>query len=209
MIARHMRVVCVGIAGASLIVLAGEVSAQTYRYEGLHPDWYWAPGADGSRFDDCPGHCGGGCGSSFAPCGDRHEWVRRVDGPLRSSTFANQMECRANDDGFVPPDWPGGYVDGEIHSFTATRYTAAGTWTFEGQEHSLCIEHDEACRSAGGCAVPKAWPGHVKAAWWLLIGCSATPRDWGPYSETFYRWQFTSPRSTGRACQVWVGSRTG
>ena len=190
---------------ASLIVgvYAENVFAQDYRYEGIGSDVFWSPLPDDSRVDYCFGHCGKECGSSWAWCGDRHTWVRRIPGPASFSSFDNQTECRATE--FVPPDWPGGYVDGEVYSFAATRYTANGSWEFEGQTHSLCIEHDEGCRSGGSCSVTD----HLKALWWRITGCDAESQNWGPYNETFYRWQFTTPWPTGEACQVWVGSQSG
>lgn len=189
-----------------LALTATDGAAQVRRYEGLHPDWLWVPGFDSSRVDDCYGHCGAGCGDGFSICGDRNTLVRRIDGPLQSSTFEDQMECRLTE--FVPPDWPGGYLDGEWHSFTATRYTAPGAWVFEGQWHGLCETHDDVCRSAGSCLNPVTYLGHLIVLLGGAMGCDAIPKDFG-YNETFYRWVFTEPWPTGRSCQVWVGSTSG
>lgn len=188
-----------------LALMATDASAQARRYEGIHPDWLWVPGFDSSRVDDCLGHCGAGCGSAFAICGDRHTLVRRIDPPLSSETFANQRECRLID--FVPADWPGGYLDGEWYTFSATRYTARGEWIFEGQWDSLCEWHDEQCRRSGGCSNPRTYWAHVMALV-EAIPCNARDRNWS-YEENFYRWQFTEPWSTGLSCQVWVGSTSG
>lgn len=207
MTAENVRYAWIAVTTVVLLFVLTAISgsAQVRRYEGLHPDWLWAPGFDSSRVNDCFGHCGAGCGDGFSICGDRNTLVRRIDPPLRTSTFQNQRECRLTEP--VPADWPGGNLDGEWYTFTATRYTAQGAWIFEGQWDSLCEWHDQECRRAGGCGNPRTYLAHLMALT-AAPTCSARPRDWS-YNETFYRWQFTEPWSTGRTCQVWVGSTSG
>ena len=177
-----------------------------HEVDGERSDLNWRPTSPDERtVNSCHGHCGAGCHGS--KCGARNYWIKDIRGPVETDVLEG-TECIY--DGLIPADWPGGTLEGELHSFTATRLTAPGTWTFYGATARACAEHDSACRMAGTCINSNI----VLDNLWALIlvlfrGCGTlTLEDWS-YPETFYHWTRTDPWPTGQSCQVWVGSTTG
>ena len=205
----RVSVVCLGML-AAMLGAVGDVSAQSFRHEGPHPEWYWVPSQpDESRVGGCFGHCGQGCSGTLSVCGTyRHEWVRRLDGPVHENGPLTGTECRF--EGMVPADWPGGYLEGVEYSFTIYRYTAAGQWIFLGQTHRACEDHDAACRSAGHCFSPPMLlpPIHHLIALLRSTTCFSRNKDWS-YPETFTHWKTTEIHLLGNSCQVYVGSTSG
>ena len=202
----RVRIAGLGILAGVLLGAVGDASAQSFRRAGLHTDWNWTPSSwDESRVDSCFGHCGAGCGGFLSVCyNERHQWVRTIDGPVQSHGPLTGTECRF--EGMVPADWPGGYLEGVEYRFTIVRYTAPGRWIFYGGYHSVCEEHDRACRAAGGCA--GAGVGANLLGLFGGLSCRARPETWS-YSETFTRWRTTDMHLLGSACEVYVGSTSG